>query len=123
MNHTVVAMVGEQIVRVECNTCHSVHNHHPVKIAKEPKTASATVKKVAAPRQPKLTQADAEAAEWLALQPTMDPDRAIPYDMNAKYRTNALILHPIFGLGIVQIVQPNKVDVLFQEGKKRLRCG
>ena len=41
-NHTIVAMVGEKIVRVECNTCHSMHNYHPVKAAKEPAAARTT---------------------------------------------------------------------------------
>lgn len=125
MNHTIVAMVGEKIVRVECNTCHSMHNYHPVKVAKEPAAARITLKKAAAPRT-RATKVDpvaAAAAEWEALQPGMDPAQAIPYDMDRKYRVNNLLLHPLFGLGVVQLVLPNKIDVLFRGGKKRLRCG
>jgi len=123
LNHTIVAMVGEKIVRVECNTCHGAHAYHPVKSAKEPAAPKAGQKKEAAPRK---TKADPEAvarAEWAALQSGMDPARAIPYDMGGKYRVNDLLQHQHFGLGIVQLVLPNKMDVLFQEGKKRLRCG
>ncbi len=123
MNHTVVAMVGELIVRVECNTCHGVHNYHPIKVAKVPAVAKTTTRKSATPRVPKATAADIEAAQWLALQQKMNPDRAIPYDMSGTYRVNNLLSHPTFGLGVVQLVQTNKVDVLFQDGKKRLRCG
>jgi len=117
-------MVGEKIVRVECDTCHGVHAYHPVKVPKEPAAAKATRQKATASRR---TKADPEAvarAEWAALQPDMDPAQAVPYDMNGTYLVNALLQHSHFGLGIVQLVlPPNKIDVLFQEGKKRLRCG
>jgi len=123
MNHTIVAMVGEQIVRVECNTCHGVHNYHPVKPAKEPAAAKTAQKKVATPRAAKADPAAAAAAEWAAQQLEMDPAQAISYDMNGTYRVKTLLRHPQFGLGIVLLVLPGKIDVLFQEGKKLLRCG
>jgi len=63
-------------------------------------------------------------AEWEELQPDMNPEKALPYDMNKPYRVKNLLLHSLFGLGVVKLVlQPNKIDVLFQEGIKRLRCG
>jgi len=124
LNHTIVAMVGEKIVRVECNTCHGLHAYHPVKVPKGPAAAKTPRTKVAAPRKTKADPEAAERAEWAGLQPGMDPTQAIPYDMNRTYRLNGLLSHPNFGLGIVQLViPPNKIDVLFQDGKKRLRCG
>jgi hypothetical protein len=124
MNHTIVAMVGEKIVRVECNTCHGMHNYHPVKAAKEPVAAKTAPKKAAAPRTAKADPAAAAAAEWAALQLDMDPAQAIPYDMDRTYRAKNLLLHPQFGLGIVQtVLPPNKICVLFQTGKKLLRSG
>jgi hypothetical protein len=124
LNHTIVAMVGEQIVRVECNTCHGTHNYHPVKTPKEPAIARSVQKKPVTPRKAKIDPVVAERAEWAELQPNMNPEKAIPYDMNRAYRVKNLLLHPFFGLGIVQLVMPpNKIDVLFKEGKKRLRCG
>lgn len=123
MNHTIVAMVGEKIVRVECNTCHGTHNYHPVKAPKEPKPAKAPREKAATPRKARVDPDASARAEWAALQPDMDPAQAIEYDMNRKYRANDLLRHPLFGLGIVQAVLQNKIDVLFQVGKKRLRCG
>jgi hypothetical protein len=124
LNHTIVAMVGEKIVRVECSTCHGVHAFHPVKPPKEAATAKAARTKVAAPRKTKADPDAAARAEWEALQPGLDSSQAIPYDMNRAYRMKNLLSHPNFGLGIVQLViPPNKIDVLFQDGKKRLRCG
>ncbi len=123
MNHTIVAMVGEKIVRVECNTCHGTHNYRPAKAPKEPSPAKAPRKTATAPRRVRVDPEGAARAEWAALQPEMDAAQAIPYDMNRTYRANDLLLHPRFGLGIVRVVVQSKMDVLFQEGKKRLRCG
>ena len=124
LNHTIVAMVGEKIVRVECATCHGVHAYHPVKVPKGPAGAKAVRVNVAAPRKIKADPEAAARAEWEALLPDMDQSQAIPYDMNRVYRVKNLLSHPNFGLGIVQLViPPNKIDVLFKDGKKRLRCG
>jgi hypothetical protein len=58
------------------------------------------------------------------LEPVLVSAQAIPYDMNRPFRLKNVLSHPNFGLGIVQLViPPNKIDVLFQDGKKRLRCG
>jgi hypothetical protein len=117
-------MVGEKIVRVECSTCHGVHAYHPVKAPKEPAAAKAARTKVTVPRKTKTDPETSARAEWEALQPDLDSSQAIPYDMNRVYHVKNLLSHPNFGLGIVQLViSPNKIDVLFQDGKKRLRCG
>jgi len=124
LNHTIVAMVGEKIVRVECSTCHGLHAYHPAKVPKAPSAAKVAGNKAAAPRKTKTDPEAAARAEWAVLQPDMDPAQAIPYDMNRAYRLKNLLSHPNFGLGIVQLViPPNKIDVLFRDGKKRLRCG
>lgn len=127
MNHTIVAMIGEVIVKVECNTCHSTHKYHPPKEAKAirtPAAAKTTRGTTAAPRREKKDPAAEAAAEWEALQASIDPDRAVAYDMNAVYRTKSIVSHPTFGLGIVQQqLPPNKIEVLFKNGRKLLRCG
>ena len=117
LNHTIVAMVAEKIVRVECSTCHGVHAYHPAK-------TPAAQKKAAVPRKTKTDPMAVARSEWAELRPSMDLEKAIPYDMNRVFRLKNLLFHPNFGLGIVQLVlPPNKIDVLFQDGKKLLRCG
>jgi len=127
MNHTIVAMVGEQIVKVECNTCHSVHKYHATKEAKEQKSPSVTRTArtpSASPRRERRDPAAEAAAEWESLLAGVDPERALPYDMNGVYRVKSLVAHPTFGLGVVmQLIQPNKMELLFRDGRKRLRCG
>ena len=123
MNHTIVAMQGEQVVRVECNTCRGIHNYYPEKKPKAPSVTGTVKKTPASARKQKVDPGAAEREEWESLRSTMDPDTAIPYDMNGTFRAKKLVVHPAFGLGIVKLViNPNKMEVLFQCGKKLLRC-
>ncbi|MBI1921663.1 MAG: hypothetical protein HYS23_11365 [Geobacter sp.] len=119
LNHTIVAMVGERVVRVECNTCRGMHNYHEVVAAKTPairKTATASVKA-------KKKSGDDDREEWETLRLTIESGKAAPYDMNGKFRVNTLVEHAVFGRGVVKtVIKPNKMEVLFSEGKKLLRC-
>ncbi|MDD2851335.1 MAG: hypothetical protein PHY09_05450 [Desulfuromonadaceae bacterium] len=129
LNHRIVAMVEDKIMRVECNTCLGVHNYHAPPAAKEPKAA-----KVAAPRKPRATSTtprvakkdpvESEREEWALLQPTFDIEKAVSYNMAGTFRTKHLVLHTVFGLGLVKaVIVPNKMQVLFKDGIKLLRCG
>jgi hypothetical protein len=128
LNHRIVAMVEEKVVRVECNTCKGLHNYHapPVaKTAKAPRTAAVPKTRTtpAVPRTSKKDPVEIEREEWASLQPTFDPDKAHLYDMTGRYKVKHLIQHPTFGLGIVRtVIVPNKMQVLFQDGIKLLRC-
>lgn len=52
------------------------------------------------------------------------PDDAfVPYNMTEKYTKGQLVLHTKFGKGIVVDVEPVRVEILFQEGKKKLGHG
>ncbi len=131
LNHRIVAMVEGKVVRVECNTCNGVHNYYPpptvkevnaakvAKVAKEPSSARTS----STPRSTKKDPNEAEREEWASLKPTMQIDRAQDYDMNGTYRVNSLIIHTVFGLGVIKrLIVPNKMQVLFQDGIKLLRC-
>jgi hypothetical protein len=131
LNHRIVAMVDGKVMRVECNTCKGVHNYHAPPVAKEPKAPkvpkSAAVSKPrttsSAPRISKKDPTEVEREEWASLQPTFDPEKALPYDMNGRFLAKRLLFHPLFGLGIVKTVTvPNKMQVLFKDGIKLLRC-
>ena len=125
LNHRIVAMVAEKVVRVECNTCGGVHNYYPPPALKLPKTpGGSTVKKEASsPRIPKKDPAQSERDEWAALRHNMRLDRAIIYTMNTRFKVNDVIDHPTFGYGVVkQVIVPNKMQVLFEDGIKLLRC-
>ena len=45
------------------------------------------------------------------------------YAMTSRYAKGQLVLHPKFGKGVVVDVEPTRVEILFQEGKKKLGHG
>ena len=52
------------------------------------------------------------------------PEEAfIVYAMTNRYTKGQLVLHPKFGKGIVTDVEASRVEILFQEGKKKLGHG
>jgi hypothetical protein len=123
LNHTIVAMVGERVVRVECNTCRGMHNYIGAKTAAAPAPRSSSPKSPSVSGKAKKEPGRAEREEWESLRAAMEEKPVRAYDMNGKYRANDLVEHDVFGLGIVQlVVGPNKMNVLFQSGKKLLRC-
>lgn len=123
LNHTVVAMVGGQVVRVKCNTCGSEHNHRPVKEAKVAAAKGAKVAKVAATPRARAAKAPVVSDEqiWEELIRPHDPDLAVPYSMEGKFRINSLVTHPTFGIGLIASSQSGKIEVVFKAGRKLLR--
>lgn len=121
-NHTIVAMVGTRVVRVQCNTCGGQHNYHSPQ--EEKKTAErSTARRPATGEKPRRSAAAAGPSEWEGAMAGRDPDSAIPYAMDASFRADALVNHPTFGIGIVTaVIKPNKVEILFRDGRKLLRC-
>lgn len=113
-NHTIVAMVGTQVVKVQCNTCGSEHKY---RAAVSPKQPSSRATRTAAPRTNKAQR------DWEALLDGARPEEAVPYRMATPMREGLLILHPNFGLGqVLKCIKPNKMEVQFQSGVKLLRC-
>lgn len=110
-DHTIVTMIENGSVEVQCNTCNRKHKYRPPITAKKP-----SVRQTADPKV-------AERKEWAVLRPNMNSAEATNYSMGASYKVKALINHPVFGLGLVQrVVGPQKVEVLFEDGKKTMRC-
>jgi hypothetical protein len=65
----------------------------------------------AKPAEPEPTWADVESK----------PDASFaPFAMSARYAKGDLISHPKFGKGLVVGVEPTRIEVLFQDGKKKL---
>jgi hypothetical protein len=123
LNHTIVAMVGERVVRVECNTCRGMHNYSGAKTAAAAKPQASSRKSATVSSKAKKEPGRAEREEWESLRAAMEGKPVKAYDMNGKYRANDLVEHNVFGLGVVQLVTgPNKMNVVFQSGKKLLRC-
>lgn len=125
-NHVIVAMVGKEVVKVKCNTCDGMHKYHSPKEKKTAETAAASRRSTASPApgsRKAATAARVQQEEWVDFARTANASASVPYDMNARYKVGVLVSHPTFGIGVVkELIKPNKVDILFQDGLKRLRC-
>ena len=108
--HLVISVAEETPEKVQCSLCSREHKYRP------PTGKNLGLKRAASLK-------DADRQEWQSLRPKMDSDKAKSYSMTGAYRMNTLINHSVFGLGQVQrIVGAQKVEVLFEDGKKILRC-
>jgi len=111
--HTILAMVGERIARVRCNTCMGEHAFK----ASAPGTAKprATKRKTATGVRAKPTSANFD--EQLA---TKNMANARTYAFTEKFALDQIIDHPTFGRGFVAQVRPDKIDVVFRGSVKTL---
>lgn len=109
LDHTIVAMEGEAIVKVTCKTCGGTHKFRN----------PADAPKVRAPRAKKgsVIKPSAEALWESSLAEAKGTEHV--YTMTAKYRIGDIILHDRFGKGVVVKLYPNKCEMLFQD-KERL---
>ncbi len=113
-NHTIVAMVGDRVARVECNVCGSVHNHRGTAAPKPRSTPPRT------PAKPRKSRAQ---VQWADIMAVADQTRAIPYNIKTRVKTGDLINHPSFGMGqILSTTRPNKMEIIFEQGVKLLLC-
>ena len=108
--HIVIALEDEKPSKVGCTICEAQHKCRP---APKPRVAKA----------PGASKKNAEAQEWAKLSPKWDEAKAKPYSMKNAFKRNDVIKHPDFGLGQVQqLVEPNKMRVLFEPGVKLMVC-
>jgi hypothetical protein len=56
---------------------------------------------------------------WTEVESKPD-DAFVPFAMSSRYAKGDLILHPKFGRGLVLGVEGTRIEVLFQDGKKKL---
>jgi len=113
--HLVVSVVGGSAGRVQCTVCEGVHNYRNPRSA-----AKARPRKAAG----EARGASAVLQEWEAKVGAKDARKAVTYGLDGVFRTGDLLDHRTFGLGLVRkMIPPNKIEVHFREGIKRLVCG
>ena len=110
-NHTIVAMANESPAKVACNTCQGEHKYRAPAVRKKP-VSRRTI-------DPRI----AEREQWENLQSSVEEKKAVAYTMTTAFKVGSVMKHPVFGLGFVQtFLGPGKVEVLFEDGKKKMRC-
>ncbi len=144
--HVIVALVGGEIIKVECLACRSVHKYYPPVSAK-PQRESKSVYRVKAGETRKEAVASARPAgagtqkpsESRAMAKTRKAAEEVeqtwqrslnlnaaapkPYAVSGSFTKGDVVEHPVFGTGLVQDVQGDRMHLLFREGLKLLKCG
>lgn len=111
MTHSIIEVKEDKPTLVECRSCKRQHKFRPPLPQISPAVRLAALRK------------DGERKEWKSLCATMDPAKAKPYAMTLQCKIKTVIDHPTFGLGLVQrVVGQQKVEVLFEDGCKVMRC-
>lgn len=107
--HTIMTMEGDEVVKVRCKMCGSMHKF------KSPLDAQ----KVRKPRAKKGVgdAATAELAWATGLAAAKGKER--DYSMALRYRIGDIVNHQTFGKGVVMKLYANKCDMLFKD-KERL---
>ena len=108
--HRVLAHLSPTEARLECEVCGSKRK---LKIGKTVTTKKTGTKK---PR----TKGPSHTEVWKELKEKysdLDPE---VYSVRGSFREQTLIDHPSFGIGVVTIAMPSKIEVCFEEGIKTL---
>jgi hypothetical protein len=116
LGHTILAMVGTRAARVRCNTCQGEHNYKAS--AAEPKKGSWEPK---VDRERRLAKPVVHS--WEALLARKDVTSARRYSARERFETDDVLDHPVFGIGLVQEVNGDKMRVAFKADTKLLVHG
>lgn len=138
LGHRIVALVGKNPARVICMTCGSEHRY----LKSAPGTKSVTpVKRLAdgsisqvarvgagggAPHKAAhaTQRTQAKHNEWESRVLGQAVSAFTRYAMGRKFALGELVNHPKFGDGFVlEVVDPQKVSIMFRDGPKTLAQG
>lgn len=108
--HTILAMVGQKIARVRCNTCGGDHAFHAPEGSSAPRAPRS-------PREPRATKVIIGFDERVHAKGLASARKYSPKEI---FAVDELIEHPTFGYGIVEEVRGDKVDVAFKADRKTL---
>ena len=122
--HVIVAMVEDDIAKVQCKQCNGLHRYKAP--AEAGAAGAAKAKKPAKKRAPAMTAAEKKAAaaakpkgRATAKADLSKPTR--PYKFSESYESGERIDHVKFGVGIVEdVLDGSKIEVYFPDGRRVL---
>jgi hypothetical protein len=144
--HIVTLVLNGAVSRVECRACGSIHKYYDAPATRaagkkppalrharagqsreEVRTAGSrrdatAVPAAVTPGQGRRSALKRENA-WQEAMRRHEGEQARPYSMQDAFQPQSLLDHPLFGPGeILAITKPDKMNVLFRDGVKILRC-
>lgn len=125
LSATVVAMRGDQVVRVQCRTCRGERAYRAPKGVTDPKMAPPPKTTTRGARTASGERPDhSVGAEWRKEMLAHKDRPANAYGAKNQMGVGDKIAHPTFGEGIVmKMIHPNKAEILFEMDLKVLICG
>lgn len=121
--HVVVAVVEDDIAKVQCKQCNGLHRYKdPSDDALPGKVAKKTGKKRAAAMT--VAEKKAAAAAKPVGRATVKPDmnkEIRPYKFSDSYESGERVKHKKFGVGVIEdVLDGSKIEVFFDEGGRRV---
>jgi hypothetical protein len=113
LGHTILAMVGSKAARVRCNTCQGEHAYK----AGPPGTSRKSG------WEPRAVREKPRVTSWEALLAERDVASARKYSPKQSFAKDEVLQHPTFGVGLVQEVRGDKIEVAFKADVKTLVHG
>lgn len=135
LNHRIIAMVGEDVKRVECLTCHGDHNYRrPMadrEKEKERKAQSRAIhgsgsssSKSSGPKTERGGSKLSSRQLWEKSISGQPPTAFKAYNIKQTFSPGELIRHSRFGDGVIaKILDPQKVEILFEDGPRTMAQG
>ena len=115
LGHIIVSMKDEGTIgKVECNTCHAVHQY------KDPATKTKKVKKSAGTTKRRSTRKSVSVDQLWMEEMGKASGKAKAYSIRDEFESGDIIDHKKFGPGIVQGLIDDKMEVLFEHEIKLL---
>lgn len=119
----VVAKTGAKIAKVQCKTCKKEHAFKDPKGVTDPGQApkpSIKRKSASASGDEEVKSVPIES-EWKRLMDEAAKTPKIKYSVKATLKLGDVVIHPMFGNGIVmRVLHPDKAEIMFQTSLKLL---
>ncbi|MDR3603384.1 MAG: hypothetical protein P4L38_02035 [Syntrophaceae bacterium] len=122
LSHRIIAVVGNQVKKVECLTCHAIHAFKQgvgQKISSTLRNSPSSTARTLKSATPKPGKAE---NEWNAFMAEMPVD-IVPrkYGVFESFVVSEFIEHSTFGIGkVLDITGAERMLVIFREGRKTL---
>ncbi len=113
--HRVLAHTSSTTAKIDCEVCHSRKTYSLPKTG----SASPSAKRLSG-QSPVARKTTSHTGEYEVRMQNMQSKDAMPFSIKNKYEENQKISHVKFGIGFVQKVYSDKIDVIFSDEVKSL---
>lgn len=119
--HIVLFEVAGGVGRVKCKTCGCEHRYRGAKPVQRRASPPPPIRRNGPAARPAAPVRPADVRQWELKNAALEPDAVVwPYRPEERYEQGDLVDHARFGLGFIEKVSADRIEVLFREGRKLL---